>query len=90
MHAVFQSGVRPQASRRGRKRLVIDVQIDLLIRGIIGEFAPVRFPPRLPTPGLPRQEPSLQRLPSRIITAMQSRIALSRRSSARSVFGARR
>ncbi len=74
MYAIFQSGASdPERNVAGGIGSSSTFRFDLLIRGIIGEFAPMRFPPRLPTPGLPREELVLQRLPSRIITATDSK-----------------
>ena len=52
----------PGPERRGQ-RLVADVQIDLLIRGIVGELPPVRLPPRLPSLRLSGEDAALQDLP---------------------------
>ena len=68
---VFRVGFRPQSASRSRNRLVFGRDVDLLIGGVVRELSPVRLPPRLPYPGVPREESALERLPVWIIAAAE-------------------
>ena len=61
-----ESGRLPQGLSGGGQRLVGDLQIDLLIRGIVGERPPVLLPPRLPSLRLSGVDAALQDLPPRV------------------------
>src|SRR5947209_11392068 len=62
-HFAAESGRLPETLRGGGQWLVGDVQIDFLIRRIVGEFPPVRLPPRLPALRLSQVDAALQDLP---------------------------